>query len=240
MKVLWNPTNEDMLTEFGGVHLELKGVCDEYPEGHQVKVEDARANHILNNFGRRGLVALEYGDDQAEDGKKSKKEHKRESALSKNKEFKLRQIAVYNQQNEARANAKMGPLEPTEQVRGYAKELGVKILEPYSTIDPESSENAELKKENKELKKQMAVMSDQMGEILDRLREKDIEPPEVPTFDDEKLNAMRRKFRQLGKPNFEGWLKNNKDEVLAYPEVILNEIKEKYKVVYDKQFPFPT
>jgi hypothetical protein len=155
--VLFNPTNETLMAQYVGEDV----IIAPYPEhGHKVKVDDARGRHILNALGPRGLMSLEYGDDE---------DAKREIGLARNREFKKKQIIRYNQENERRKQAGMAYLEPTPQVAEYARELGVALLEPYALKDPEKAEVSRLKDENRGLHTELTKLSEKFNTVMQDL-----------------------------------------------------------------------
>ena len=91
--------------------------------GEKEEVNEACANHLLNSFGQRGLTFLKYGDDEQDVGDKAKE---------RNKEFKKRQVQIYNQTNEQRKLTRLGYLPPSQKLKEYALELGVELIEPYT------------------------------------------------------------------------------------------------------------
>lgn len=152
-KIIFNPTNELL----AGFH---EGVEVKVPPGIKIKVPDARANHLLNSLGPRGLVALEWGDDE---------DVKAKEGAKRNKEFKQKQVSRYNYINEQRRTKGLEWLMPEPHLKAYAEELGIKLMQPWSIqIDDNAGQKTaveEVKKENKELKETLAAMQEQL-EIL--------------------------------------------------------------------------
>jgi len=159
MITLYNPTNEQFDMQHQGVSFSLKA-------GDKVEVEDARARHVLNSMGPRGLTTLFYGCDE---------EKIKRDAVLRNLAFKKKQITEYNQRNENRKMEGKSYLPPTEKVTEYAIELGLKLLEPFTMKDEERSEISKAKEENAGLKREMEEMREMMSELLKRLPD---EPPE--------------------------------------------------------------
>lgn len=155
--VLFNPTNETLRAQYVGEDV----VIAPYPQhGHKVKVDDARGRHILNALGPRGLMSLEFGDEE---------EKKAVIGLERNREFKKKQIIRYNQENERRKQAGMAYIEPTAQVAEYARELGIALLEPYALKDVEKAEVSRLKDENRSLQTELTKLSEKFNTVMQDL-----------------------------------------------------------------------
>ena len=153
--VLWNPTNEDFPMQYAGVTFTLGA-------GEKCEVEINAAKHLLNSFGSRGLAGLKYGDERNESqiGK---------NALERNREFKTRQIVLYNQQNESRKMMSLGYIPPQDHLKAYAKELGLKLLEPYAVRDEERSRIGEQDQEIESLKQANSALSTKLDQLLSML-----------------------------------------------------------------------
>lgn len=152
MPVLMNPTNEMMSPMYAGVQYDIAA------DGGKVTVGEAAANHIINAYAPRGLCRLEYGDDE-----------KKVTAqgLSRNQGFKTKMVMKYNQMSMARHQTGREYIPPTDNVRQYAGELGIKLEQPFVTQANENVlELSSIKKENAELKKQMATMMAKMEEFM--------------------------------------------------------------------------
>lgn len=157
--VLWNPTDrlgEKFQEKFSGHYL---GVGTAIEPGQKVKVDDARARHILNMLAPRGLVALDYGDD-------SNLDKIAEEALKRNRDFKIKQVNDQNERNEARKAIGLPFLMPTETMRLYAEELGEDLVQPYRVKDQDRGRVTDLEKENAVLKEQIRSMNEKLDLIL--------------------------------------------------------------------------
>jgi len=153
--VLYNPTGELVSVFHDGLEYKLN-------PGDKIKISDSAANHIIHtqHYDNRGLVKLEYGDNEKVKGTEG---------LRKFKEFKKKQITIYNQTNTDNKIKGVPYIQPTEEVRKYAMDLGIELLEPYNLKDDEKAaisksteENAKLKAELKEMREQMAEMMKMM------------------------------------------------------------------------------
>ena len=123
---------------------------------HKMNVEDPTGRHLLNAFSTRGLCQLIFGDDEKAIG---------DEGRDRNLEFKKAQVIRYNTQNEQRKMSGMGYLPPTEEVKRYAFELGIQLLQPYSLKDAEVSAIHNVVKENIELKGRLEAQGNEM-EVL--------------------------------------------------------------------------
>ena len=164
---LWNPTNETLDMQYAGISISLK-------PGQRQVYHIKCANHLLNAFGQRGLTSLPYGADEEKIGK---------DAIKRNKDFKTKQVVDYNQRNENRKAMNLGYLPPTEKLKEYAIELGLKLLEPYQVRDEEragianaNTETAALKTELESTKTQLAEMKAMMEQLLAQKKEPKPEP----------------------------------------------------------------
>jgi hypothetical protein len=162
--VLWNPTNEDFDMQYAGISFTIKA-------GEKQEVAGNCARHILNSFTTRGLTSLKYGDEKNE-------EKIGADAIARNIEFKKRQITNYNQQNENRKHMNLGFLPPTESIKKYAIELGLKLLEPYSVRDEERAGISNANKENEALRLELAELRGMMKQFMEpKEPPKEVEPP---------------------------------------------------------------
>ncbi|MFA5377336.1 MAG: hypothetical protein WC455_16415 [Dehalococcoidia bacterium] len=150
--VLWNPTNEDFDMQYSGVSFTLKS-------GEKREIEISAGKHLLNAFGPRGLTSLKYGDEANE-------ERIGRDAIDRNIEFKKRQVVNYNQQNESRKHMNLGYLPPSDIMRRYSKELGLKLLEPYSVRDEERAGIADTRRENEELRNEISELREMMKSLI--------------------------------------------------------------------------
>lgn len=203
--VLYNPTNEMFRITFGGKSFLLKGernTDDDRKAPSKVKVTDACGRHCVNELGPRGLCTLDFGDDEEEIAKQG---------TEVNKAFKVRQIEVYNQQNEARKQSGLQFNTPTKTLIKYAQELGIKLSEPYRVEDLAITQANTLKEENATLREEMAEMRKQMSELIAAVKDQ-IGIPEPPTpevtLEDPKPEPAEEKQEP---PEFEGVVTMSED-----------------------------
>ena len=236
--VLFNPTNEELKAQHQGVDV----ILAPYPEdGHVVKVDDARARHILNILAPRGLTQLEYGDDR-DDG--AKKKAKAESGRERNKAFKRKQVIDFNQLNHTNKTGNREYLYPSQQLKDYAAESGIKLEQPYSPpdagtakisglIDEVRKKDTLIKEQGKQISdlgSQVTNLSDQVSQLLETFKQPKredawVEPVEKLPRDFTKEDyAEVIRFRTLNKASFTSWLKKNWDDIPNYPDEIRNEI----------------
>jgi hypothetical protein len=149
-KMLWNPTNEEMSYGFSGITYFFK-------PGERKKVDDACGKHLLHNLGIRGLTVLEYGCDE---------EAIKRDAIERNREFKKKMIIDFNQRNEIRKQTNFPYLYPSAQMKAYALELGIGLLEPFTVRDAEHEAYAKLQAENEMLKDRLAGMDHKMADLM--------------------------------------------------------------------------
>ena len=150
MITLFNPTNETLRMVYAGIDFILES-------GQKRQADDACANHLLNSHGPRGLCQLVYGDDEKVVAK---------LGVQRNLEFKKNQVSRYNIMNEQRKMQGLGYLRPTEEIRKYAVELGLSLLEPYALKDEEKDAISTLQRENRELKSQLGELMIQINKFL--------------------------------------------------------------------------
>lgn len=218
--VVFNPTHEDFNAQYVGEHVTIKA-------GQKLKMDDPRARHILNELGQRGLCRLEYGDDE---------EAIAATALERNREFRLKQIMVYNQMNEARRQQNQSYMTPPAHIKEYAKELGVRVIEPYNIKDSGNAELADAKEENRDLRKQLSSMNAMLERLLEA-QDNGAKPvdPDAETAEETVIATNRLKYNKLNTNTFKGWIKNNREEIGAWPEDNKSEIRKKYLGFYGQE-----
>ena len=154
-KMLWNPTGDKLSYQFSGITYFFE-------PGERKKVEDPCGQHLLHNIGMRGLTVLEYGCDE---------EKLKKDAIERNKDFKRRMVIDYNQRNETRKQTNFAYLAPTTEIKKYAIELGVGLLEPFSPRDQEHEEMAAMKSENNILKGSLNDLTARLATLTELVME---------------------------------------------------------------------
>ena len=125
--------------------------------GQVVEMEDAQGRHVLNKFGKRGLLKLEFGDNP---------EVLKVKAREIYEQFWIRAITTFNQDNETRENQHRGYVHPTPALRLKAQELGVELVGPWTfreTANTDSKVLAATLQENASLKVMMEQMSQRLA-----------------------------------------------------------------------------
>ncbi len=173
---LWNPTNETLDMQYAGISLSIEPSAEPKQE-HTFPVRCSM--HLLNAYGQRGLTSVPFGA-TAEQIEKIRKE-----AIARNIEFKKHQILIYNQTQEQRKmTGHLGYQTPTPELKKYAIELGIKLMEPYSFKDAEMEAVARTSLENDKLKLQIEEMQRkheaEMAEIKELMKAypRPAEPPD--------------------------------------------------------------
>jgi hypothetical protein len=231
---LMNPTKEYMEPLFGGKPYPL-------PPGKKIRVDGSIGNHIINTHGLRGIISLDYDDDKIKyknDKSKTVEEWKIGKGLERNKEFRIKQVMDINQINEKRKHEKMSYLEPTEEVKQYAKDLGLELLSPYTVTDKDQVEMNKLKEENLELREQNLLIKEQNSAIMGKLdlllegkevSKKEIkEATTIPSEDEQWFEQMKNQFWRLGKENYKTYCKTHEAEMKAWPEALKTLAREKH------------
>lgn len=235
--VLFNPTNENMEATYGGQTFRIP----KFPQdGHLIRVDDNKGNHILNQLGPRGLTSLDYGDEG------DIKEKKAKDGIKRNRDFKLKQVMRYNQDNEQRKATQRIYVDPPAFIKEYAKELGVGLLAPYEVADVKNEEIAELKKqaekrdiENTELRNQVKDLMETVKELLGKVGktsdEKEAEAKQQ--FIDETIAEYKRMNRNVFRPKVENL---GAQEFAALPLEVQTFVSQRWGGFFEKEeAPFP-
>ena len=222
---------------------------DDPKKPHIVTFDDARANFILNKSAVRGLVQMNFGDDE---------EVKKAESLKIWRNFWERQIENHNQHNEQQKEAGNRYSRPTDELDEHAKLLGLELLRPWTAPVKSTKETEELRGENMALKKSMETLQAQMAEMMKMMisggktdtnqvtHEVGTIPPGVKTVTTsspdtvgaELIKTNRNKYIRLGESNLNLWLSKNWEDVMVMPEENKLELEEKYLKLYG--VPFPT
>jgi hypothetical protein len=238
--IIKNPTHEAFELWYSGEMMRLD-------PGQIYKVDDARGNHALSEFGKRGLIKLEYGDDRS-----GQEETKSEQGRQANKAFRRKQVIDFNQEQDRKQSRKL-PLAPCpEHIKRYANELGIKVFEPYGSSDEHSVERAELigKLEfaESQVKAKDAAISDlqlQMSQLQEtmaafmashgRMVNTPAEPTDAEPMTHDQQQEIIAKLKFLNKPSMLSWLDANKDQFGTFPELVRAEISARYKQLFNKE-----
>lgn len=193
--VIFNPTSRlpKAYQEIFNGH--YKGVGKNIKPGEKIKMDDPAANHLLNEFGPRGLVSLNYGDED-------KIEEIIVGALKRNREYKIKQVEELNQRNESRKAIGLPFLVPTAKLKLYAEELGEELIEPYRIKDKEKERVSDLEKENIDLKGQIKGMNEKMDMLIKMMgaEKEPVEDEEVEEEETVEANQGKALKKILGRP----------------------------------------
>jgi hypothetical protein len=230
--ILFNPTNEELRDQYIGEDVVIG-------PGAKVRVDDARGRHILNVLGPRGLVTLEYGDEGEGEARKA------QQGRDRNLAFKKKQIMDFNQMNDQRQQSRRPFITPSDQVKGYSRELGIKLFEPYSTSDASMVESKELREELDKKKRellekdtslstlqaQVAELTSMMSKMLGTQAAAG-NPVGIQHWED-----FRLKFRNINGKFFHKWVADQWSEISAAPADVKQELADKYERLYSMPFP---
>lgn len=231
--ILFNPTNEEMKTQYIGEDVVLA-------PGSKVRVDDARGRHVLNVLGPRGLMTLEYGDEGEHEERKARQGRER------NMEFKRKNVMNFNTMNDDRAQKHQGYITPTPTLKEYSRELGIKLFEPYSSSDDAMKVHADLKQKldekDRELKSkddavatlqaQVAQLTQMVGKVLGAKAA--AADPTAQSY----WSEFAKKTRSINGKHFHNWVADNWNEITTAPTEVQEELADKYQRLY--AMPFPT
>jgi hypothetical protein len=233
--IVFNPTNEDLTAMHGGCNLTIK----KFPEkGHKMKLDDAKAKHLLNILGPRGLTVLEY-DDALDGG--DKENQKAEDGRERNRQFKIKQVTMYNQDNESRKAQKLGYVDPPPHITEYSKELGIGIIAPYQVQDLKNEEISVLKKEKAEDAAKMKDMTTKFNAMYELLQNKGMLMSEEEEEEAE-IAKVIQEYKMMKPPEFKKYvldlgLEEYGDQKIA----VQQDMQVKWGRFFDdlKKDPFP-
>jgi len=224
--IIKNPTNELMEPMHAGKTYS-------FPPDHVMQVPGKAAGHILNEYGQRGLVQLNYGDNSnasKQDPEVTIEEYKSKAGLRKNKQFKTRQVEVYNQDNEARRGRNDPFVTPTDQVKGYAKELGLDLLGPYTAPDNKQAEVNALVAENADLKGMMKKLMEQNQAILANMNGANVNT-KLPTDQELAEKEMVDKFCTANQATLRSMVQKDHGVIVTWPENVKTQLRERYQKI---------
>lgn len=230
---LFNPTDDDFKATYGGTTFTIPK-CGQ--DGHMVRVDDAKGNHLLNQLGPRGLTSLDYGDSE------EVKEKKAKDGKRRNYEFKRTQVARYNRDNEARKARQLEYVEPPDFIKEWSKDLGVGLVAPYEVADIKNEEIAQLREENKNRSKENDELRKQLSKLMDRfdsLMDKTVQENEE-TEDQKKIDTTISVIKKMNRQSFGPWVTDLKQQKYgAYPMEVQEFIREKWEGFFGDEKAFP-
>jgi len=252
-RIVWNPTDETFSPRHQGLEIV-------FPPNEKIQLDEARAAHILSAYGQRGLTPLEFNDQNemvVVDGEDiTIMEQKRRAGRRAWKEFRLKQIGTYNQQNERNKARHMEYLMPTADVQRWAKELNQELIQPYTVTSSGGGELVELRErnlalteENSALNVKFDTLTDKFDKLIDTMSSINISPKpaaEVASADEptkEKEEVPKEPeaygFEDLTTAEeMEAFVVQNDILIKTWPAKTLKSLKGKYTSKCKKPFPF--
>jgi hypothetical protein len=234
--ILFNPTNEEMRTQYIGEEVVIPPAPD---PRHKLRVDDARGRAVLNFLGPRGLVTLEYGDEGDGELKKAA------IGRARNMEFKRKQVMDFNQLNDAQQQRRQPYIAPTEQVKVYSRELGIKLYEPYSSSDDASKVHADLIKKIDEKDRQVQAKDRTIQELTSKVDKLSSLVEQVLAAGAKSAGGakeidweeLKRKIKSINSNHLQAWVSANWNEIQGYPDDVKGLIEERWAKFYPTAFP---
>lgn len=189
--------------------------------GEIVEMIDAQANHVLNQLGPRGLVRLEFGDEEQLEALK-------QQAVDTYHRFWIRQVTMHNRSNEMARNEGRPFTFPIKEVVSYAKKHGIELLQPWKMADPNTDKEKKLEEENAELKRRLQ----RLETIVLSMR------PE----DKELRNDLKNQYIRRGNPDFRKWVFSNLEEIKSWGQKCppaLDDLEEVWTRRFGTETPMP-
>lgn len=170
--------------------------------------DDARAKHILNKWGARGLLKVDYED-------KGREDELREQAMKMWRRFWERQVTNFNQHNEVLKNENKAYIRPPRHIEEKARELNIELVGPWKIekvqpgADPKEFES--MKSELSELKSMVSDMASMMKSVAQQ-----------------RDDAIIDQFKDLDSANFREWVEDNLAKIRTYPGPIQTLIESRW------------
>jgi hypothetical protein len=181
-----------------------------------VDLPEGRANHILNKFGRRGVIVMNFGD---------KEEASREKAMELWRDFWEYQITQFNQHNENQKEKGNRYERPTKEILDHAEILGLELLSPWVVKKGTDSGSGGNTAEMETMKQQMGVLSSTVSALTDLVQSLVSRHDE---FD----------FTTLSAKDFRKYIIENKDIIKGMPDTDKARMLRHWaEVEPDKTFP---
>jgi hypothetical protein len=172
---------------------------------------DARGNHILNKWGARGLIRTKLHADVDEE---------RAKAMKIYKNFWIRQVTIFNRQNEINKNERKAYVSPTPMLRQKAEELGIELIGSWTYTPPANDAKVTA------LEKEVSTLKGMLTEMVDAVKSlKEAPKLPIPT-DTEKIIG---EFRNMKLADFESWLIDHANVWQDYPQEVRDYAKQKYE-----------
>lgn len=119
-------------------------------------------NHVLNKWGARGLVRLDFGDNQEAAMNESMRRYER---------FWERQIQIFNENNAQRKNEGKMYLKPNKELQEHAEAFGVKLIGPWTLERTEGSAGIQQVGPDKETTKRVDGLEEKIGKVESQVGE---------------------------------------------------------------------
>lgn len=206
-----------------------------------IEVDAAKGNHILNKWGDRGLLQLQFGDEQNLDPLKAK-------AMEVYTDFWMKNITNFNQFNERMKNENKAFVEAQPELQSKAKELGITLIGPWKLAPPaQEKELKEAKEEVARLTKDFGDLKDTVNTLVAALTQQNTPAPgsAQAQVQEDPLREFTKQFLHRSKANLKVWAKMDKETIKTWPEEVLKELHIKWITTYgdspskeDEQYPF--
>ena len=212
------------------------GITGTITPGEIVEVGEARGKHIVNKFGPRGLLQLQFED---------KPELKKVEAMKIWSGFWENQVRTHNQHAEQQKEKGHAYPQPTKELLEHAEKIGIEVVQPWKA-KTETGEVGELKAQLAAQKEESGKAFDAMMEQIRELSEKVVElssgkqdsvPTEAEKALQEKIVATKRKYSHFGEKQSDrlmAWVKNNVEAIVSFPTANKIEIRDKVKEVLNR------
>lgn len=243
--VLYNPTNEDMQTQYVGedviiegesaAHLDAEG--NPRPARCKIRVDDQRGKQVLNVLGPRGLVTLEYGDEGGGEEKKA------EAGRKRNQDFKYEQVIKFNTLNEQRYQSRHPYIKPKEHIKRYADELGIQLRQPYAVEDEAKKDMADAMQRNQQLEREVKKKDSELSELRDQVAELTsqfrmfLQRAAGESDTRVTVEALVGKWKTMGAPTLAPWIDKNWEHLMLLPDDAAKDLAERFERVYSKKMP---
>jgi len=211
-----------------------------FKPGEKKMLPGPAANLILSKFAMRGIIQLNFGDDTNPDKDQPSKtimEVKAERGREVFREFMLKQVNTYNQDNIAREHKKDPGVEPTATVKKYAERLGAKLITTYFERDDKQNAINQAAEENKSLRSMIErqdAMIEKQSKMLQELAAKispneEVKiPTELPTEQEMKEQEILQSFMIKNKNQLKKFIEESRPEIGAWPENIKSKLRERF------------
>ena len=212
--------------DVGWRHIGESGIIPaDDPEGktNVIEFDDARARHILNKLGRRGLVAMKYNDDESA---------KRVESMGAWTEFWELQVGNFNRDNEKRKNEKLAYVAPSKEISAHARALNIEVLQPWRIERNDNPEIERLTKRNVQLEGKLDKLTEQLNALIGMVaKDKKIDPPV------DKVKQIRKTYTIINKTTMRAFVAKRMEEIPTWPEENQEELRIKWERFYEEDYP---